>query len=498
MTLFFIGIAVLLVGFLIYGSIVEKVLAPTDAPTPAVALADGVDYVELPLWRIFMIQFLNIAGLGPIYGAISGALFGPAAFLWIAFGCIFAGAVHDYIVGMTSIRNKGMSVGELVGRYLGPVSLVVMRGFSLVLLMLLAVIFAKGPASILQNLISGFVDLPTWMNTTTFFYAILCYYFIAAFLPIDKIIAPLYPIFGAVLIFTAIALIVQVIAEGYSIPFEGFVNMHPEGTAIFPFLFLTIACGACSGFHATQTPMMARCVANEKQARVAFYGAMILEGIIAMIWAAVPMAFFSGQLAAQGLDSGAAATASAMLQAGSLNNPGAIVNTVSLGLLGVFGGFLAVLGVVVCPITSGDTCFRSMRLTIADSLHLPQSSFKNRLVVLLPLMVLGVLLNYVDFSVLWRYFAWSNQTLAAFALWMGTGYFAHTGQVSKHWMTTIPAAFMTAVCVAYILMAPIGFNLPEPLSRNIGIFVGFASLAAAHIMVDRKSKKKESRTPLSA
>ncbi len=485
MILFFIGIVVLILGYVFYGAFVEKVLAPTDAQTPAIELADGVDFVPLPLWRIVMIQFLNIAGLGPIYGAITGALFGPAAFLWIAFGCIFAGGVHDYIVGMTSIRNKGYSIGELVGQYLGPIPLYVMRVFSLILLMLLAVIFATGPAAMLNGLISQFTVLPEWFTVRTFFYIILGYYFLAAFLPIDKIIAPIYPILGALLLFTAVALLFQLIAGGYQIPFEGFANKHPNNLPLFPFLFLTIACGACSGFHATQTPMMARCVTSEKQARIGFYGAMILEGMIAMIWAAVPMAFF----ASQG-DGGATTTANIMLEGGALNNPGGVVSTVSLALLGSFGGVLAVLGVIVCPITSGDTCFRSMRLALADNFNLPQNNFKNRMIILVPLMIVGVLLNYIDFSLLWRYFAFSNQTLASFALWMGTGYFATCKNGTKsHWITTIPAAFMTTVCLSYILTdQTLGLRMPYNISVTIGVVVGIASLVMAQVLVAKKQK----------
>lgn len=488
MSLFFIGIAVLIIGYVIYGFIVEKIIIPTDNPPPSITKNDGIDYVPLPLWRIVMIQFLNIAGLGPIYGPIAGALFGPVAFLWIAFGCIFAGAVHDYIVGIVSIRNQGKSIGELVGTYLGRIPLIFMRIFSFILLLLLAVIFAKGPAGMLQGLISNFITLPTWFTVNTFFYIILTYYFLAAFLPIDKIIAPIYPILGVLLLVTAVALLFQLVVGGYQIPFEGFANRHPQNIPIFPFLFITITCGACSGFHATQTPMMARCVTSEKQARLGFYGAMILEGIIAMIWAAVPMAFF----ATQGNGS-ATETATLMLNNGALNNPGLVVTSVSIALLGSFGGVLAVLGVIVCPITSGDTCFRAMRLTIADFFNTPQASIKNRLIILIPLMGLGILLNFVDFSLLWRYFAFSNQSLAAFALWMGTGYLATISNgIKKHWITTLPAAFMTSVCATYILTDNLGLKLPYEFSKSAGIFIGLISLFIAHILVVKKARKSAS------
>lgn len=490
MILFFVGVAILVLGYFIYGAMVEKVFAPTDNPTPAVTMADGVDYVKLPLWRIVIIQFLNIAGLGPIYGAIAGALFGPAAFLWIAFGCIFAGAVHDYTVGMTSIRNKGATVGELVGRYLGPVPRDLMRILSIVLLLLVGVVFTKGPAAVLFNLLERTVSsLPSWLNPTVIFYVILGYYFIGAFLPIDKIISPIYPYLGGVLICTALALLIQVILKGFTIPFESFSNLHPTGDPIFPFLFLTIACGAISGFHATVSPMMARCVGQEKDVRVAFYGAMIIEGILAMIWACVPMAFFHNESLKQAIGVSGSDVAKLMFDTGALNNPGGVVNTISLSLLGGFGGLLAVLGVVICPVTSGDACFRSIRLQMANTLKLPQSSARNRLLILLPLMGIGILLNYIDFNILWRYFAFTNQLLASFALWMGTGYFAHNKQVSKHWITSLPAAFMTAVCMTYILNAKIGFGLPYNIATLIGISTGVLSLMLAQILVVRTAKK---------
>lgn len=416
--------------------------------------------------------------------------------MWIAFGCIFAGAVHDYTVGMTSIRNKGATVGGLVGIYLGAIPRDVMRFLSIILLLLVGVVFTKGPAAVLYDLLQRSIgNMPAWLNPTVLFYVILTYYFIGTFLPINKIIAPIYLYLGGLLICTALALLVMVLIKGYNIPFEGFKNVHPTGDPIFPFLFLTIACGAINGFHATVSPMMARCVASEKQVRVAFYGAMIIEGILAMIWACVPIVFFHNESLKQAIGVSAADVAKLMFDNGALNNPGGVVNTISLSLLGGLGGLLAILGVVICPVTSGDACFRSIRLQMADTLKLPQHSARNRLLILIPLMAIGVLLNYIDFNILWRYFAFTNQLLASFALWMVTGYFAHNKQVSKHWLTSIPAAFMTAVCATYILTAKIGFNMPYELARTLGISLGVASLALAHVLVLKTVKKMSLAAP---
>lgn len=490
MLLFFLGVAVLLLGYFTYGVLIDKIFIPTDNPTPAITMADGVDYVKLPLWRIVIIQFLNIAGLGPIYGAIAGALFGPAAFLWIAFGCIFAGAVHDYVVGMTSIRNKGATVGELVGTYLGTIPRHVMRVLSILLLLLVGVVFTKGPAAVLFDLLHRSIpNMPSWLNPSVLFYIILGYYFIGTFLPINKLIAPIYPYLGGLLICTALALLAVVLAKGYKIPFEGFQNVHPQGDPIYPFLFLTIACGAISGFHATVSPMMARCVASERQVRMAFYGAMIIEGVLAMIWACVPIAFFHNESLKQAMGVSASDVAKLMFDNGALDNPGGVVNAISLSLLGTMGGILAVLGVVICPVTSGDACFRSIRLQMADVLKLPQSSPRNRLLILIPLMGIGILLNYIDFNILWRYFAFTNQLLASFALWMGTGYSTKNGKNAWHWVTTLPAAFMSSVCITYIMTAKIGFNLPYQTAKIIGIASGLIAIILAQILV-MKTKKK--------
>ncbi|MGL5099308.1 MAG: carbon starvation CstA family protein, partial [Fusobacteriaceae bacterium] len=335
----------LVLGYFIYGKYVEKVFGiDENKATPAKRLADGVDYVELDWKKAFLIQFLNIAGLGPIFGAVAGALWGPVAFLWIVFGCIFAGATHDYLSGMLSVRHDGASIAEIVGTYLGENAKKIMRVFSVVLLVLVGVVFVNGPAGILSNL--------TGINTLIWVGIIIAYYLLATVLPVDKLIGKIYPIFGASLIIMGLGIASGLIFKGYNIPELTLANLHPKSTSIYPYLFITIACGAISGFHATQSPLMARCMKNEKEGRKIFYGSMIAEGIIALIWAAAAMTFFGGT-------EGLAAAGSA----------GVVVNTISNSILGKFGGALALLGVVACPITSGDTAFRSARLAIADAIN---------------------------------------------------------------------------------------------------------------------------------
>ncbi|MCL1836707.1 MAG: carbon starvation protein A [Treponema sp.] len=440
---FILGIAALVLGYFIYGKIAEKVFSINpDAPTPAIRLSDGVDYVAMPVWKTTLIQLLNIAGTGPIFGAIAGALFGPAAFAWIVFGCIFAGAVHDYMVGMLSIRNDGTNISEIVGKYLGKGPRYIMRVFSVVLLIFVGVVFVTTPAQVLRTMFAP--------DSTNFYYitiaVIIGYYILATMLPIDKLIGRIYPIFGACLIIMAIGITLMMFITGEirNIPEFAFTNMRPDkGTNImahlFPFLFITIACGAISGFHATQSPLMARCVRNEKEGRMVFYGAMILEGIIAMIWAAVTMAHFNHV----GVDTAIAAPV--------------IVTKSSVDYMGWIGGILAVFGVVACPITSGDTAFRSARLTIADAIKFDQKPIKNRLLVAIPLFAIGVLLvlfslsSPKNFSIIWRYFSWSNQTLATIGLWAASAYLAKTGKL--YWFTLLPAAFMTVVVTSYFFTA---------------------------------------------
>lgn len=449
MITFLTAIIVLILGYVIYGAFVEKVFGINEsAKTPATESEDGVDYVPMDWKKIFLIQFLNIAGLGPIFGAISGALWGPAAFLWIVFGCIFAGAVHDYFSGMLSIRHKGASISEIVGIYLGGGVKQVMRAFSVVLLILVGTVFMSGPAGLLSNLTN--LSVQFWIGI------IIVYYFLATILPVDKVIGKVYPLFGAALIIMAVGIGGGLIFKGYQIPELTLQNLHPGGLPMWPLLFVTIACGAISGFHATQSPMMARCVTNEKYGRRVFYGTMIAEGIIALVWAAAAMTFFGGT--------------EALAAAGA---PAVVVNTISTELLGVVGGVLAMLGVIACPITSGDTAFRSARLTIADSLGIDQKPIIKRLTLAAPLFIIGFSLTLIDFTIIWRYFAWSNQTLAMMVLWTAAAYLYVNNKL--HWIATIPATFMTAVSVTYILQAPEGFSLSTSISYPVGIAVALAA-----------------------
>jgi carbon starvation protein CstA len=457
MVTFLASILLLIGGYFVYGKIVEKAFGVDETrPTPATSMADGVDYVPMDWKKIFLIQFLNIAGLGPIYGAISGALWGPAAFLWIVFGAIFAGAVHDFFSGMLSVRHKGASISEIVGIYLGDTARQVMRVFSIILLILVGTVFMLGPAKLLASL------TPASLTTNVWLAIIFVYYFLATILPIDKLIGRFYPIFGAALLLMAVGISGGLIFKGYSLPELTLANLHPKGLPIWPLLFITIACGAISGFHATQSPMMARCLQNERQGRKVFYGAMIAEGIIALIWAAGAIAFFG--------NTGGLAKA---LAAGG---PGAVVHTISTSVLGVFGGVLAMLGVIACPITSGDTAFRSARLTIADSFNLKQGNPLARLQLAIPLFIVAFLLTRINFDIVWRYFAWSNQTLAMIVLWTAAVYLKNTAK--NHWIATVPATFMTAVTVTYIFQAPEGFGLSTTISYPIGIMAAALALGA--------------------
>ncbi len=462
---FIISLIVLIIGYFTYGKVVEKVFGVEEArETPAYSKEDGVDFVPLKWGRIFLIQLLNIAGLGPIFGAIAGALFGPAAFLWIVLGSIFAGSVHDYLAGMLSIRNDGASISEVVGEYLGEGARKFMRVFSIVLLTLVGTVFMTGPAGLLANM--------TGLNINLLLAFIIIYYFLATVLPVDKIIAKFYPLLGGSLLIMAIGIGGGLIIGDYQIPEITLTNMHPEGLPFWPMLFVTIACGAISGFHATQSPLMARCLENESDGRKVFYGAMISEGIIALIWAAAAMTFFGGT---EGL-------AVAMAENGG---PAGVVKLISDNMLGVVGGILAMLGVVALPISSGDTAFRSARLILADMFKLDQTDKSNRFKLAIPLFTVGIILSQMDFSIIWRYFAWSNQTLAMIALWAGAAYLLQRGRF--HWIATIPATFMTAVSVSYIIIAPEGFGIQGPLSTIVGIIAAIAALSLFLI----KQKKSE-------
>ncbi|GMO57287.1 MAG: carbon starvation protein A [Treponemataceae bacterium] len=454
---FIVGVVALILGYVCYGKITEKIFGiQPERPTPAVAINDGVDFVGMSWQKCLLIQFLNIAGTGPIFGAIAGAMFGPAAFAWIVFGCIFAGAVHDFTVGMLSVRNNGASISEIVGKYLGKTPLYIMRVFSVVLLIFVGAVFVTTPAQVINTLVR--MQNPAANVYTICIIVIVAYYILATILPIDKLIGRVYPIFGAALIIMGIGLCITMFTTGQmkQIPEFAFTNLNPARAGgsimshIFPFLFISIACGAISGFHATQSPLIARCVKTEGEGRLVFYGAMILEGIIAMIWAAVALGHWNGI--------GNAADGTGL--AGAMKNLGGaagIVTTSSTDLMGWVGGILAVVGVVACPITSGDTAFRSARLTIADAMKFDQKPLKNRFVIAIPLFAVGIALvlfavkSAANFNILWRYFSWSNQTLATIALWAVSAYLAKTGKA--YVLTLFPAVFMTAVVTSYFFTA---------------------------------------------
>lgn len=454
MITFFAALLLLLIGYCTYGRLAERIFGPDDRPTPAASKADGVDYVEMPTWKVFLIQLLNIAGTGPIFGALMGAVFGPVVFLWIVFGSILGGAVHDYMTGMISCRMGGASVSEIVGKYLGNGMKQVMRVFSVVLLVLVGTVFVTSPAALIAMLTPEAFGAHFWVGV------ILAYYLLATLLPIDKLIGKIYPVLGIILILMVIGVGGGILLKGYHIPELTLANLHPDGKPVWPYMFVTVACGAVSGFHATQSPMMARCMKREKDGRKVFYGAMISEGVIALIWAAAGVAFY-------GSTSDLQAALSGMGQSG-------VVYDISTSLLGIAGGALAVVGVVACPITSGDTAFRSARLTLADWFSIDQGTIGKRLLLTVPLLAAGACLTQLDFDVIWRYVSWSNQTLAMIPLWAAAVYLKKNKGKWECLMAALPAAFMSAVSCTYILMAPEGFKLSEGISYPAGI--GFAVL----------------------
>ncbi|KJG09176.1 carbon starvation protein A [Photobacterium kishitanii] len=495
MAWFLLCVAALIGGYFIYGRFVEKVFGiNTNRQTPAYTKQDGVDYVPMSNSKVYLVQLLNIAGVGPIFGPIMGALYGPAAMLWIVLGCIFAGAVHDYFSGMLSVRNGGASVPTLTGRYLGNGAKHFMNIFAIVLLLLVGVVFVSAPAGMITNLINDQTSLNVSM--TTMVVIIFGYYILATIVPVDKIIGRFYPFFGALLIFMSVGLITAIgISDEHQLlgGFEMshmFTNMNPNDLPLWPALFITIACGAISGFHATQSPLMARCIENEQNGRFIFYGAMIGEGIIALIWCALALSFFG--------------SIEALSEAVANGGPGNVVYSSSFGLLGVFGGIIAFLGVVILPITSGDTAFRSSRLILAEYFNMDQKPLRNRLLMAMPLFVLGAILTQVDFAIIWRYFGFANQTTAVMMLWTASAYLLRLDKL--HWVATIPAMFMTTVCICFILNNDqLGFGLPMTVSTIVAmIATGFIT-----IMIIKKSQGKgvididadevaQTKTPLSS
>lgn len=500
---FIISLVALVLGYLVYGKFVSRVFGPDDRPTPAITKADGVDFIVMPSWKIFMIQFLNIAGTGPIFGAIMGAWYGPMAYLWIIFGCIFAGAMHDYLSGMLSIRHGGAGLPELVGRYLGKTTKQIMLVFSILLLIMVGVVFVYSPAIILEGI---------WGSRMLWIVVIFVYYVIATLLPIDKIIGKIYPLFAFSLLFMAVALLVGLFVKMPSIP-EWWsdlqscnLNENPawlgtapfmESNPFFPCLFITIACGAISGFHATQSPLMARCMKSESLGRPIFYGSMITEGIVALIWATVSMYFFyyggwrevvSPEVASQFIAQ--AGEGKTLIQYFSAPT---VVKLVCSSWLGVLGGILALLGVVAAPITSGDTAFRSARLIIADFIGLEQRSMRRRLYICVPMFVASIFLllwqmeNPDGFNVIWQYFGWANQTLSVFTLWTITIYLVQNKK--PFFISMIPALFMTVVCSTFLLVSKDAFGLDTSVGYVGSIIVLVAALVWFYAWYRKYTKK---------
>ena len=487
---FFICLAILIVGYFTYGKIVDDTFGPDDRETPAVAINDGVDFVVMPQWKLFLVQLLNIAGLGPIFGALQGALWGPIVFLWITFGTVFAGAVHDYFSGMLSERNNGASISEVTGKYLGPVMKNVMRVFSVILLVMVGTVFAVGPAGLIVTLLTNKGVTGPFATTTVWLAIVLIYYFIATFLSIDKIIGKIYPVFGICLILMAIGVAFgTMVNPDYYTPeiWTNFYNMHPAGTPVWSFMFITVACGAISGFHSTQSPLMARCLKSERQGHFVFYGAMVAEGIIALIWAAAGCSIYA---VTDGLNTG-------LNEALAMGQSAAIYD-VSLKTMGSVGVILAMIGVVVCPITSGDTAFRSARLTLADWLKIDQESYAGRLKLCIPVLGIGAILGFgntlgfIDYQVIWRYFSWSNQTLAMLVLWTGAMYLAM--EKKNFWICAAPATFMSAVSITYFCMAGECLGMIPFFKNNTAVAYPAGIIVALAFLALFLSKSKKYRT----
>ena len=488
--LVFIACVLLLgLGYLLYGKLAERVYGvELRMVMPCMRMSDGVDYVAMPTWRVFLIQLLNIAGLGPVFGAFAGCLFGPVALIWIVAGCILFGAVHDFLAAVASAEQGGENLPELVGRYLGRFACYLMRALCVLLLLLVGVVFTMGPAGMLHTLV-GEIPVIWWCVI------ILLYYFLATVLPIDVIIGKIYPLFGVLFIFMAISMAVALpFSESGVLPeLDMSLNLHPQGLSVWPMIFVTIACGAISGFHATQSPMMVRCLQQARQLRPVFYGAMVVEGLVALIWCTV------------GLSLGSLATDYVLVEAASgkmvpqlaaagqvgisfreliLANPAIAVNQACTTLLGSTGALLAVLGVVVLPITSGDTAMRSCRLMVADMLRMPQTTMLRRLALALPLFALVILIANIDFSIIWRYFGWANQALSCFTLWTLAVLLRRRGRC--HWLVSLPAVFMTTMCVTYLLSAP-----DCSICIPIGIATAIGSVAAAVALIGLIYIRKE-------
>ena len=457
MTVFFLCVVLLVLGYMTYAKVVDRIFGPDDErKTVAIAAPDGVDTIAMPTWKVFFIQLLDIAGIGPIFGPILGVLYGPWALVWIVIGTIFAGGVHDYFSGMLSVRYGGGSLPEVIGEIMGRPARAVLRIFSVLLLVLVGVVFVLSPAKLLTAL--------TGLDTLLLVGAIFVYYFFATILPIDKLIGRLYPFLGFLLLFMTVGVLGGLLFSDYAVlPDLAFrANPHPKGVPIWPMLFITLSCGAISGFHSTQSPIMARCIRSEKSGRKVFYGAMVAEGIIALVWATVGMSFYESPAALQ-----------AVIAEGS---PALVVNQACRGLLGPIGAVVAILGVIVLPITSGDTAFRSTRLILAETFKVSQVKPLRRLFIAVPLFLVAIGISTQEFDIIWRYFGWSNQTLAALVLWASAIYLMKAGK--PHWIASLPATFMTAVVCAFILQADIGFRLPSLMANIAGLVAAAFALGA--------------------
>ena len=486
MITFIVAVLLLIAGYFVYGKVVERYLSVDPSrKTPAYEMADGVDYTPIPTWKVFVIQFLNIAGLGPIFGAVTGAAYGPAAYLWIVFGCIFMGAVHDFFAGMMSIRNGGVNMPDIASKYLGKGMKGVMNFVVAFLLLSVGVSFVIGPSGLMANL-TGW-DKEVWL------YIIFGYYVLATLLPVDKIIGSIYPFMGAILLFMALGVGITMIVGALNgthhmveLTPAMLKNWHfnPGSHILIPMMFIVISCGAISGFHATQSPMMARCLKNEKHARPVFYGAMIAEGIVAMIWATAAMAYFGGPegLNAAMTDTGIEVNGQLIKNAQAAD----LVNLICNSWLGKVGAIIAILGVVICPITSGDTAFRSLRLSIADLFKFDQKPILKRLVICLPIFVVAFFFCKVDFSTAWSYFGIANQIFAALVMWTGAAYLTTKGK--PHWMCSIPATFLTFICVCFLIVSPLGFHLSTAVGYPVGIAVALAAFVFYIVKSARKSK----------
>lgn len=484
MITFLISILLLIAGYFVYGKIVERFIG-VDAlrKTPAYDREDGIDYMPMPTWKVFVIQFLNIAGLGPIFGAVMGAAYGPAAYLWIVLGCIFMGAVHDFFAGMMSIESSGANMPDITGKYLGKTMKGVMSVVVSFLLLAVGVSFVTGPSDLIASL--------TGVNKEVWLYVIFAYYLLATLLPIDKIIGTVYPYMGAALLFMALGVGIMLVVGALNgthqmieLTPSTLKNWHfaPESNILVPMLFIVVSCGAISGFHSTQSPLMARCLKNEKYARPVFYGAMIAEGVVAMIWATAAMAYFGGP---EGLN---AAMSEGVMIDGVLTKvtPAIAVDMICRSWLGKVGAVIAVIGVVVCPITSGDTAFRSLRLTVAEFFKSDQKPIFRRLIICIPIFALAYFCCRMDFSTVWNYVGIGNQLLATIVLWTSTAYLI--SRRKPHWMCSVPAAFLSFVCVSYFLMAPYkagGLHL-NPVAGYVAGTVLAAGLLLLSVYKSRK------------